>query len=266
MTYCTSTHRFSFLTLHLSQATLPQNDCLHMNSNLLNLPCELRTRIYHYCFPPPHSHIQLIPYRSSSPTCHLNLPLSLYLVCKAISAELPPLPAQVRKLDFVFIIQGSAIGRAARPDDEPRADDDLDLRHFHAVLAFAERIRLVGAGAAKAKGKTGAAAGGRSIQSASRRLTAGDRCALKILEVQPRSWNKRVVTHTILSCLGPVAVHPDVAERLEVRWIGDEEDEDEAGSDERNDDVKDWLKRYQDLGKGGDLSRRFSTNGLSSDL
>ena len=72
--------------------------------SLLTLPIEMRARIYDFCFPPQHSQVQLIPYRLSSLACQLELPLSLYLVCKVIYQELPPLSAKLRSLDLLYII------------------------------------------------------------------------------------------------------------------------------------------------------------------
>jgi hypothetical protein len=80
-----------------------------------------------------------------------------------------------------------------------------------------------------------------------------------VLEVQPLSWNGRIVTHTILSGLGLIARHPDVAERLEVRLIGDDEDEVKG---DQYDEIKEWLRIYQDA-KGEDACLRFSSNGNS---
>jgi hypothetical protein len=174
-------------------------------------------------------------------------------VCKFISSELPELSAKLRSLDFVFVIQGGAIGPALRPEYGSRQGDDPYLRHFQAVLTFAERLRLVGH-------VTPSKTGRRSVQCSARRLTAGGRCALRVLEVQPLSWNKRIVTQTILSGLRLIASYPDVAEQLEVRLIGDDEGELEG---DMWDEIKDWLRIYQDA-NGQDALLRYLANRKSS--
>lgn len=226
---------------------------LHM-SLFLSLPAEVRARIYDFCFPPACTRVQLIPYRAACPPCRLHLPWSLYLVCKLIHRELLPLSAKLSSLDFLFVIQGAFIASYARPEHlSLRRDDDPDLRHFQKTLRFAEHVRLMGDGRSK-KGE-------RSISCASRRLEAGPTCALKVLEVQPIQWPKRVVVKTIMSCLGLLASHPDVADRLEIRLIRDDEGE---GPNHDLDAIEDWLSRYQDL-RGDQASRRFSLNGKSFD-
>lgn len=90
-----------------------------------------RAVVYHLqLLLPISAHVQLIPYRASSPGCHLNLPLSLYLVCKLIYNELPLLSSKNCSLDFVYIIKGGIISSHARREnpDGPRVDDDLDFR------------------------------------------------------------------------------------------------------------------------------------------
>ena len=119
------------------------------------------------------------------------------------------------------------------------------------MLRFAERVRLVGEGQSKT--------GERSISSPSRRLTAGSECALRVLEIQPISWNKPILVRTVVPCLGRLTTHPDVADRLEIRLVRD------GGGEESNDDLDEierWLMRYQEL-RTSDVSRRFSPGGTS---
>lgn len=254
--------------------------------SFVTLPAELRALIYDFCFPPAHTRVQLIPYHASAPACHLNLPLSLYLVCKLVYTELPQLSSKLRTLDLLYIIKGPAIERCWSPEDKSREDDDPDLRHFQTLMQFAERIRLVGAiqpsgrsiqcaSSRRTLGRAIELARGGPIHGVSRRLKAGSDCALKVLEIQPLLWPKRSVTRTVLSCLGPLATHVDVAQRLEVRLIADREgaepcfDVDEEYNEyfdeevnEELDAIKDWLRRYQGL-RDGDVSRRFSQDGSS---
>lgn len=236
--------------------------------NLLSLPIEVRVRIYDFCFPPLYARVQLIPCRTSDPICHLNLPLSLYLVCKLIHDELPPLASKLRSLDLLYVIQGAFIGPYARPKNGPRTDDDPKLQHFQKILRFAERIRLVGEGPSNAMAN-GQKRPGRSISCASRRLVAGPDCGLRVLEVQPLQWPKRLVVRTVMSCLGLLTTHPDVAERLEVRLIrdnehldGEEEEEDRRGVNADLQRIENWLSRYQNL-CGDDVTKRFSASGDS---
>ncbi|KAJ6619773.1 hypothetical protein B0H10DRAFT_1946591 [Mycena sp. CBHHK59/15] len=180
---------------------------------LLTLPPELRSIIFDFCFPPVQTPVQIIPYRTALPACRLNLPLALYLVCKLINKELEPLPAKIRRLDFRYIIQGTVLGRGSRPEHCPRKDDDHG--RFQVIMRFAERVRLLGAGPIRSRG--------RALSSATRILRAGPECALKILEVQPRTWGRWYLARVMLGQLGPLTTHPDVAERLEVRLIRDAE-------------------------------------------
>ena len=224
-----------------------------LRMNFLALPVEVRAYIYDFCFPPKQSRIQLIPYHASSPTCRLNAPLSLYLVCRLIYAELPPLSSKLRSLDLLYIIQGAFIRRLWRSEDWPRKDDDSDLSLFRTILRIAERVRLVGAGRPEPDAWL--------LSSASRKLSAGLKCALRVLEIQPILWPKWLVVSTVRSCLGLLATHPDVADRLEVRLIRDDENE---GSNEELDAIEDWLRRYEEL-RTGDVSRRYSPSRRSFD-
>lgn len=219
--------------------------------NLLSLPPEVRLMIYDFTFPSAHTEVQLIPHRTSFPACHFNLPLSLYRVCKLIHAELPPIVIKLRALNFVYIIRGSFIGRYSYPDDGSRADDDADLAHFQSFLRVAERLRLVGPEAFTEFRQ-------RAVKCSSRRLTAGPECAMRVLEVQPGAWEMRLLMHTMMSCLGPLAVHSDVAGRLQVRLIRDEKEEGAVENEEKWGKIEGWLKRYQKVATiWGDGSQQF---------
>lgn len=165
--------------------------------HILTLPTELRLRIYEFCFPPSNRQVQLIPYYANTPRCHLNLPLNIYLVCRQFYHELPPLDLKLRSLDFTFIIRTEYIiglppnyffGDIANNDHG--SDDDRELKHFTAILRFAERVRLICSGVdifTMDEPRT------RSKLS-SRRLFP--RCALRILEIEirpfciiPPQWN-----------------------------------------------------------------------------
>ncbi|KAJ7118947.1 hypothetical protein C8R44DRAFT_186576 [Mycena epipterygia] len=199
--------------------------------SFIALPPELRSIIYRFCFPLEQTPVQIFPYRTSLPACRLNLPLSLYCVCKLIHNELVPLPEQLRRLDFTYIVQGTALGRASRPEYPSRKNDDP--HHFERIMRFAERVRLVGAGPRLS--------GGRSISSGSHFLEPGPKCALKILEIQPRTWGRWYLAQIMLGQIGPLTTHPDVAERLEVRLIRDADD-----PLEDIEEVKARLRRYQE--------------------
>ncbi|KAJ7136629.1 hypothetical protein C8R44DRAFT_767519 [Mycena epipterygia] len=183
-------------------------------SLLLGVPPELRSIIFDFCFPPAHTPVQIIPYRTSLPACRLNLPVTLYSTCKLITSELEPLPAKLRRLDFTYIIQGVLIDGGWRPEYGSKQDDDPG--HFQFIMRFAERVRLVGAGPTWSRG--------RWLSSPSRVLYPGRECALRVLEVQPRTWRKWLLSKVMLINLGPLTTHPDVAARLEVRLIRDPDD------------------------------------------
>ncbi|KAI9696805.1 MAG: hypothetical protein M1836_005167 [Candelina mexicana] len=180
--------------------------------SLLTLPAELRSLIFDFCFPPPKTQVQLIPYRALAPQCHLNLPLSLYFVCKLFYTELPLLSSKLRSLDFLYVIQGALIGPCSREREHgSRKDDDGNLRNFEKKMEHAERVRLVGEGKSRLRW--------RSLSSAPRRLSPGSKCALRILEVQPFLWHASLVARTLSSCLKPLIMHPDVVGRLTISLI-----------------------------------------------
>ncbi|KAJ7342534.1 hypothetical protein DFH08DRAFT_811617 [Mycena albidolilacea] len=205
----------------------------------LSSPPEVRGIIFDFCFPAPQTYVQIVPYRTSLPACRLNLPLALYLVCQLITSELGPLPAKLRRLDFTYIIRGPSLYPARRPKDGGKHDDDYD--HFPSIMRFAERVRLVGAGPLNSRGHSRA--------SAPRLLQPGPRCALKVLEVQPRVWSKVGVGQVMLNYLRGLTTHPDVAGRLEMRLIRDANDP--LGPDE---EVKAVLQVFQALQPSFDLA------------
>ncbi|KAI9718589.1 MAG: hypothetical protein M1812_004040 [Candelaria pacifica] len=189
-----------------------------LGMSLLTLPAEVRGLILDFCFPLPKTQVQLIPYRALAHQCRLNLPLSLYLVCKSLYKELPLLETKLRSLDFTYIIQGALIGPYSRQIVHgSRIDDDRDLGHFQKRMEHVERLRLVGEGKLKV--------GGRSLSSASRRLWPGSKCALRVLEVQPFVWGANLVAKTITSCLAALFSHPDVAGQLRITLIRESADE-----------------------------------------
>lgn len=165
--------------------------------HILMLPTELRLRIYEFCFPPSNRQVQLIPYYSNAPRCHLNLPRNIYLVCRQFYHELAPLDVKLRSLDYTFIIRTEYIiglppnyffGDIANNDHG--TDDDRELKHFTAILRFAERIRLICSGVDIFTMDEPCT---RSKLSSQRLLT---RCALRILEIEirpfciiPPEWN-----------------------------------------------------------------------------
>ncbi|KAJ7766287.1 hypothetical protein B0H14DRAFT_2969749 [Mycena olivaceomarginata] len=142
-------------------------------------------------------------------------------------------------------------------------------------MRFAERVRLIGAGPIRSRG--------RGLGSASRFLEPSPQCALKVLEVQPRAWSKSFLVFILLRHLGAMTTHPDVAGRLEVRLIRDADDplvpdeEVRAGlragpisvdlaaleeqSREGNVDMEKievWLKKFQDV---EDVNQRSDRKG-----
>ncbi|KAJ6460848.1 hypothetical protein C8R47DRAFT_1160333 [Mycena vitilis] len=196
--------------------------------HLFEIPPELRSLIYDFCFPPPQTYVQIVPYRTSLPACRLNLPVALYLVCKLITSELERLPAKLRRLDLTYIIRGSVLHGGWRPEYGPKYDEDNHHDYFATIMRFAERVRLVGSGPTRTRG--------RAVSAPIRRLTPGPECALKVLEVQPCAWRKRVVARVMLTSLGPLTTHPDVAARLELRLIREPKDP--------LDDVEQLLRKY----------------------
>ncbi|KAJ6586314.1 hypothetical protein DFH09DRAFT_1143115, partial [Mycena vulgaris] len=198
--------------------------------SLLQLPPELRSIIFNLCFPPARTPVQIIPYRTSLPACRLNLPVALYSVCKLITSDLEPLPAKLRRLDFTYIIQGALLHSGWRPEYGVKQDDDD--AHFALIMRFAERVRLIGAGPRRSRG--------RGLGSATRILVPGPECALRVLEIQPRAWRKWFLSRIMLENLGPLTTHPDVAARLEIRLIRDIND-----PLEDVEEVKARLRAYQ---------------------
>lgn len=168
---------------------------------LVTLPLEARLQIYDHCFPPAGARIQLLPYWTHLPECRLNLPLSLYLVCRSICAELPLLSTKLRSLDNLYIIEGDSLHTF------PSLDHDPHLRRFQTIIQFTERIRLVGG----------------YIWHAERRhprlLLPGRECAIRLLEVEPLLWSWGIVRTVFYDCLLSLLKHPDVKRRLEITLI-----------------------------------------------
>ncbi|KAJ6562553.1 hypothetical protein B0H19DRAFT_1144940 [Mycena capillaripes] len=254
--------------------------------SLLSIPPELRAIIYELCFPPAQTYVQIIPYCTSLPACRLNLPVALYRICKLLTSELEPLPAKLRRLDFTYIIRGVVLHGFWRPEYGSKHDDDLD--HFSFIMRFAERVRLVGAGPTRSRG--------RALSSGSRFLVPGSECALKVLEIQPRVWRKWFLARVMLENLGSLTTHPDVATRLNLRLIRDADDplEDveqvkaelrkyQAQKEEHGGEgpiwvhladlegpdkevktnlrkIEAWLRRFQDV-KGADMKQRLDKRG-----
>ncbi|KAJ7785320.1 hypothetical protein DFH07DRAFT_1054643 [Mycena maculata] len=206
--------------------------------SLLSIPPEIRGIIFDFSFPPPQTFVQIIPYIASLPACHLDLPLALYTVCKLITAELGPLPAKLRRLDLTYVIRGAALLGVWRPEYGEK--EDTDRARFPRIMRFAERVRLVGPGPILSRG--------RSLASPMRILTPGPECALRVLEVQPRAWRRWFLARVMMSSLGPLTTHPDVAARLEVRLIRDTDDPLEDLSA-----VKARLREYQARKEAGEV-------------
>ncbi len=202
-------------------------------SGLLNLPPELRALIWEFCFPPPQTQVQLIPYWKCSPACHMNLPLSLYLVCRSIYTELPCLFDKFRAMDFCFTIQGSFIGRFPRPGNRPPLDDDTDQKHFRKTMRIAERVRLVGSGHPVINTP--------DERVAVQRYYAGGQCALRVLEVQPIQWGCRILRHTVSSSLETIIVRSDVLHQLEFRLV---RDDDGQGLSPDIEKTAAWVRRF----------------------
>lgn len=114
-------------------------------------------------------------------------------------------------------------------------------------MRFAERIRVVGEGRPKTDR--------RALSSAMRVLRSGSECALTVLEVQPITWQTRMLGRVLVGCLRPLTTHPDVAERLEICLIRDDEGE---GPNNSLDETAAWLKRYQRLPRGSIVNKGLS--------
>ncbi|KAJ7161039.1 hypothetical protein C8R46DRAFT_1106316, partial [Mycena filopes] len=211
---------------------------------LLDLPPEIRSMIFDFCFPPAHTYVQIIPYQISLAACRLNLPVALYSICKSIASELEPLPAKLRRLDLTYIIRGAALTGTYRPEYGSMRDDD-PTTHFALIMRFASRVRLVGDGPALSRGR------GLSTQVCL--LVPGPQCALKVLEVQPRSWRRWFLARVMLQHMGALTTHPDVvAARLQINLIRDTKDpfEDVEQVKAR---VREFHKRREETGAPGPI-------------
>ncbi|KAI9723683.1 MAG: hypothetical protein M1812_000983 [Candelaria pacifica] len=216
------------------------------------LPPELRLQIYTYTFPPSATQIQLIPYHRNHPTCSLNLPLTLYYVCRQIHAELPSLPKMLRSLNFAFIIDGNRIDNAWHSSDGRRRDDDYDLSRLGKILEVAERVRLVGGRSRPDTDSLGRRKWYGRIKYVSYRwLAPGNECAVRVLEVQPITWRKRNVARNLVSCLTAITTHADVVGRgLEIRLIRDDEGDEHPVDEVELNRIERWLRYYQGLTVG----------------
>lgn len=163
--------------------------------SLLGLATELRLQIYDCCFPPPGTNVQVVPYIASSSSCHLNLPLNLYLVCKTVYAELPHLKSKFRQLDFTFLAAPTPSTGGLKAEDNA----------FARTLRYAERLRVVGAEWPLQRFPP-------------KMLFPGSECAVKVVELQPANWSLPMVIH-ILELCWPILSHRDVKGKLEIILI-----------------------------------------------
>ncbi|KAJ6470472.1 hypothetical protein C8R45DRAFT_424357 [Mycena sanguinolenta] len=99
-------------------------------------------------------------------------------------------------------------------------------------MRFAERVRLVGVGPFRSIGDT--------MGTPTPILVPGRECALKVLEIQPRTWSTQHLADVMLHRLSQLTTHPDVAADLEVRLVRDNNDA--LGDDE---EIKTVLREYQ---------------------
>ena len=165
----------SFKTLQHSPRLSLHPDYFHLpKMSLLGLPIELRLQIYDFCFPPPGTSVQVVPYMACLSSCRLNLPLHLYLVCKTIYAELPHLKSKLRQLDFIFLAVPTPF------TGELRAKDNALAR----TLQYTERLRVTGA-------------------------EPPEQCAVKVLELQPAHWSVPWVKEMLALCW-PILSHRDM--------------------------------------------------------
>lgn len=162
--------------------------------SLLGIPTELRLRIYHYCFPSPGTTVQIIPYVASSSSCHLKLPLSLYLVCKKIYTELPELKSKLRQLNLTYLA-------APNPATSGLKDKDNNLER---TLQFAERLRVVGTEWPL------------KFYPPKMLFPGGSECqAVTVVELQLANWSLPAVVQVLGLCW-PVLSNANVKGRLEI--------------------------------------------------
>lgn len=206
---------------------------------ILTLPPELRVIIYDYCFPAPQSHVVLVPYRPAKPECHLDLPLSLYLVCKTIHNDLTPLQSKLHALNLVYIVR-----MYLRPEEGPRVDDVdiLQAQHFTKMVKFATRIRVIGPGEDERLMAWG---------SMRKNLSPGPErnvCAVRTLEVQPTTVGAQNMWMLLMMGLKEFVRHPDVTGRLQLKLIRDGVGgKAQQDVDEDLDELEDILIRWQKL-------------------
>lgn len=106
-------------------------------------------------------------------SCRLNLPLHLFLVCRAIYTELPNLKSKLRQLDLTFLAPPTIA--------EIKAKDSALAR----TLQYAERLCVV----------VGAESPGQF--------------AVKVLELQPANWSVPWVVEMPVLCW-PILSHRNV--------------------------------------------------------
>lgn len=215
--------------------------------HLLCLPRELRDLIYRFSFPLPNTRVQLFPYDVALSVCRLHLPLSLYLVCKQIQAEMPSLSVTLRSLDPLYTIECYKIEDQYHMQVPP--DDEHTLLHLCKRLSHAERIRLVGSALITINSE------GKRMVSILKPIVSGYQCALRILEIEPVGWDHIGTAQTLIRCFTALTAHPDVSDRLDIRLIRDIEKGNFSLGEEDSilDKTEDWLENYQRL----DMSQRF---------
>ena len=225
---------------------------------MLELPPEIRTLIYDFCFPPPGTLFQLIPYHNSIQACKLNLPLSAYLVCKTIYHELPRLSIKLRSLDLLYIIHGTCLDHWSQHESQSISSSDpaVDRRRLYRFLRFAERVRLFWKPFSRESWWTKDWCTVTFRTPAwIRHLPAKSRCALRVLEVDISAvdkWDTETLRNHVWPLLRAIIIPPTVP-RLEIRWI--------LKNDSGSERLKDYAARL-DLGRAG----RESDMGILADM
>lgn len=179
----------------------------------------------------------LVPYRPAKPECHLELPLSLYLVCKTIYNELPKLRSKLHALDLIYTVR-----MYLRPEEEPRKDevDIMQAQHFTKMVRFAERIRVIGPGKDERMMAWG---------SLKKNLSPGPArnvCTVRILEVQPVMIGAQRMWMSLMMGLKEFIRPPDVTGKVELKMIRDGfGGKGQQDADEDLDVLEDILRRWQ---------------------
>lgn len=192
--------------------------------SLLELAPEIRILIYDFCFPPPRTRFQLVPYHPSIEACKLNLPLSAYSICKTIYHELPLLSIKLRSLDLLYIIHGTCLEHWSQHESQSLSSSDPTIERLRMCrfLRFAERVRLfwiplqdglpwtedLCTVTFRTRGWMG-------------HLPVISRSPMRVLEVDVSdvdSWNIKTLRNHIWPFLRACVIPPTVP-RLEIRWI-----------------------------------------------